>query len=74
MFAEPAEAVVQYIAPLLVSLKELPVQRGTMEFTAELLQHLLDPHIRWIRGYGLYSSQFRGTWLHKPSPRPPGPG
>ena len=33
---------------------------------AELLQHLPDPRVRWIRRYGLYSSRSRGTWLRKP--------
>jgi len=61
VFAEPAEAVVQYIARPPVSLKELPVQRGTTEFTAELLQHLPDPHTRWICSYGLTSSHSRGA-------------
>jgi len=42
----------------------LKVFRAT-DFIAELLQHLPDPRLRWIRRYGLYSSRSRGTWPRK---------
>jgi hypothetical protein len=43
----------------------LKVFRAT-DFIAELLQHLPDSRLRWIRRYGLYSSRSRGTWLRNP--------